>query len=371
MRGTKSKTRQQIQDETDRLKARINVYGGAASAVAYLETMEANLPGALRLVAEVLRQPAFPESEFQQLKQERIAAVERNKSEPQYLGFVELQRLLHPYPRGDVRYVGTPDEQIDDIQKVTLDDVRRFYAQFYGASDAKFVVNGQFAPAEIQKLAADLFAGWKSPSPFTRVADNYRKVAAVNRKIETPDKQNALFVAGLNAEMKDDDPDYPAMLVANYQFGGSGASRLFHRIRDKEGLSYGIGSRFSVPPKDDGASFMVYAISAPQNTPKVETSFREELARTVKDGFTAEEVADAKKSWLEEQMVARSDDDGLMDMLTVAERFDRTMKWQEELEAKVAALTPEQVSAAFRRHVDPAALIFVKAGDFKKAGVLQ
>jgi zinc protease len=121
----------------------------------------------------------------------------------------------------------------------------------------------------------------------------------------------------------------------------------------------------------DGASLTVYAISAPQNTPKVEASFRDELARTVKDGFTPEEVAAARKSWQDEEMVNRSDDYGLMSELLGDERYDRTFQWQAELEAKVAALTPDQVSAAFRRYVDPASLIFVKAGDFKKAGVLQ
>ena len=126
MRGSKSKTRQQIQDESDRLKARISVYGGGGSVTVNIETVEANLPGALRLVAEVFREPVFPESEFAQLKQERIAGVEANKSEPQFLGSVELQRLMHPYPRGDVRYTGTPDEQIEDLRKVTLDDVRKF-----------------------------------------------------------------------------------------------------------------------------------------------------------------------------------------------------------------------------------------------------
>ena len=115
----------------------------------------------------------------------------------------------------------------------------------------------------------------------------------------------------------------------------------------------------------------MYAISAPQNTPKVEASFRDELARTVKDGFSAEEVAAAKKSWQEEELVSRSDDYGLLSELTTVERFERNFQWHAELEAKVAALTPDQVSAAFRRYIDPAGLSFVKAGDFKKAGVLQ
>ena len=371
MRGTKNRTRQQIQDESDRLKARIGVFGGGGTVTAEIETIEANLPGAVRLAAEVLREPVFPEAEFTQLKQQRIAGIEANKSEPQFLAQVELQRLLHPYQRGDVRYTGTPDEQIEDIRKVTLDDVRKFYAQFYGATHATLAVNGQFAPPELQKLTADLLGTWQNNVPFTRVPTPYAKVAAANHKIETADKQNALYVAGMNIRMKDEDADYPAMLIANYIFGGSGGSRLFKRIRDKEGLSYGISSGFRVPPQEEGATFTVFAISAPQNTPKVDASFRDELARTVKDGFTADEVAAAKKSWQEEELVGRADDFSLMSDLLGDEQHGRTFQWQAQLEAKVAALTPDQVSAAFRRNVDPAAMTFVKAGDFKKAGVWQ
>jgi zinc protease len=371
MRGTRNKTREQIQDESDRLKAQINVAGSATAVVATIQATEANLPGALRLVAEVLRQPSFPEKEFDELKQQRIAAVEANKSEPMFLAQNALQRRLNPFPRGDYRYVSTPEEQIEDLQKVTLDDVRKFHAQFYGASDAKFVVTGQCDAAAMQTLAAELFGDWKSASGFTRVPIPYRKVEAANLKIETPDKQNSLWMAGVNIKMSDDDPDYPAMLIANYIFGGSGGSRLFKRIRDKEGLSYGIGSSFAPPQKDDGATFSVYAISAPQNAPKVEASFQDELARTLKEGFTADEVAAAKKSWLEEQMVTRTQEAALLTNLTVAERFDRTMKWQEALESKVSALSSEQVNAAFRKYIDPSSLAIVKAGDFKKAAVFQ
>jgi zinc protease len=180
-----------------------------------------------------------------------------------------------------------------------------------------------------------------------------------------------MFLAAMFIKLSDEDPDYPALLLANYMVGGSAGARLFKRIRVTEGLSYGVQSMLQAATKDDGGTFAGMAISAPQNVPKVEASFKDELARTLKDGFTADEVAAAKKAWLDEQAVARAQDQGLVATLVRRDFYDRTMKFDEAVEAKVAALTPEQVSDAFRRHIDPSTLSFVKAGDFKKAGVLQ
>jgi zinc protease len=95
------------------------------------------------------------------------------------------------------------------------------------------------------------------------------------------------------------------------------------------------------------------------------------LAKALKDGFTADEVAKAKKTWLDERAVARAEEGSVSNLLLTRERWGRTMEWDARLEAAVAALTPEQVNAAFRRHVDAAALSIVKGGDFKKAGAYQ
>ena len=155
-------------------------------------------------------------------------------------------------------------------------------------------------------------------------------------------------------------------VLANYMMGGSAlGSRLFHRIRDKEGLSYAVQSQFGAPTIDDGGNFVAYALSNPQNTAKVEASLLDELKRTLKEGFAADEVTAAQKSWLQERMVGRSEDGQLLGLLAGRLRFDRTMEYDKALDAKVAALTPDQISAAFRKHLDPAALTIVKAGDFK------
>ena len=372
MRGTKSKSRQQIQDEMDRLKAQMNVTGGVNNATFTIQTTEENLPGALKLAAEILREPSFPENEFEQVRKQTVASVEEGKSDPQALASQALSRHMAAiYPRGDVRYVSTFDESIEDLNKVTLAQVREFYQKFYGVSEGEFTVVGQFDKAAIQKLAEDLLGNWKSSMKYARPLNPYRQVAPMNQKIETPDKQNAMSLGAELVKMSDEDADYPAMLMANYILGGTFSARLVTRIRHKEGLSYGVGSQFSAPIKDTGATFAVYAISNPENAPKVEASLKDELALTLKGGFTADELAAAKKAWLQERVIGRSQDNSLANVLASHERFGRTMQFDQDLDTKVSALTVDQVSDALRHVVDLARLVYVKAGDFKKAGVYQ
>jgi zinc protease len=372
MRGTKNKSRQQIQDETDRLKAQLSASGGINFASANIRTLEANLADSLRFARELLREPSFPEAEFEQIRQQRIAGAESSRTEPNSLASLDLSRHMNArYQRGDVHYTSTIDEQIEDLKKVTLDEVRTFYTQFYGAGEGEITISGQFDPAQMQKLVAELFGDWKSASRYERIITNYAKVEPINHKIETPDKQNALFLVGMPMKMNDEDPDYAALTIAGTIFGGSPNSRLFQRIRVKDGLSYGANAGFSMPTKNDGGMFSASAIAAPQNMPKVEADFNEELAKALKDGFTADEVEKAKKTWLDERAVARAEEASIANLLMTRERWSRTLDWDIKLEAAVAALTPERVNEAFKRHVDPAAISIVKGGDFKKAAVYQ
>jgi zinc protease len=160
----------------------------------------------------------------------------------------------------------------------------------------------------MQKLATELFGDWKSPVSYERITNTYTRVEPINRKIETPDKQNALFLASMPTRITDEDPDAPALVIAGTIIGGTPNSRLFQRIRVKDGLSYGANGGFSVPTRDVGGRFSANAIAAPQNMPKVKADFNEEITKALKDGFTAEEVEKAKTAWLDEQKVARTEE---------------------------------------------------------------
>jgi zinc protease len=278
-------------------------------------------------------------------------------------------RLDVRYPKGDTRYAATLDEQIEDVKKVTLAEAKAYYADFFAPAEGEIVNSGQFDPDQVKKQLAGLFGDWKSTKPYQRIPDTYAKPEKFNVKLETPDKQNAMFMAGTLVKISQEDPDYAALTMGGMILGGSPNSRLFQRIRVKDGLSYGANSQFFVSAKDDGSAFYARAIAAPQNMPKVEAAFQEELAGIVKDGVKADELEKAKKTWLDQQALARADEAGLADTLGTLARWSRTMEWEQRLESNVAALTPQQVNDALKRYLDPASISIVKGGDFKKAGV--
>jgi len=105
--------------------------------------------------------------------------------------------------------------------------------------------------------------------------------------------------------------------------------------------------------------------------PRVEADFQEELALALKDGFAADEVEKAKKTWLDARAQERSEENRVASILMEDERWGRTFAWDDKLDAAVAALTPDQVNAAFKKYVDPSAFTIVKGGDFKKVGAFQ
>ncbi len=388
--GTKNHTRQQLAEEMRKLDASIAVSGGGgggggrggrggggggggavSSANANITVPVKNFAAAMALAAEMLKEPAYPEADFEQMKTQRIKALENPPTEPTQLAAETLQRQLSPYSKGDVLYNPTREEQLEDLKKLTLADVKKFHDQFYGASFGVLAVVGPVDAAEVQKFAAPLLGDWKTAMPYTRIEAKYKKADAINKKIETPDKANAQFEAGVRFKMAETDPDYPAMLLAGYMFGGPITSHVSDRIRNREGLSYGANARVAIPAEGDSAMLTATVSLNPVNGPKVEFSYMDELRKTLKEGFTAAEVAAAKKAYLDSRMVARSQDAALMMLLAQHEQQGRTMKWDEQLEQRIQALTPDQINAAFRKYIDPAAVSIVKAGDFKAAGVYQ
>jgi zinc protease len=132
-------------------------------------------------------------------------------------------------------------------------------------------------------------------------------------------------------------------------------------------LSYGVGSNVQASAFDKNGAFTTFAIYAPQNAAKLETAFKEEVDKAVKEGFTPAEIAEAKKGLLESRKLGRAQDAGLSRTLAGELFTNRTLAWDAALDKKISDLTAEQVNAATKKWIDPSKITIIKAGDFAKS----
>ena len=366
-KGTAKHSEQQLKDEFDNLKATVRVSGGEDNVNVSIETVKENLPKVLALVTEILKEPAFPEKEFEEIRQQDLAGSEQQLSDPQALAFLAMSRHMNPYPKTDVRYTPTLEEDMAETKAIKVADVKNFYKEFYGGSNSTVAIVGDFDEDAAKKLITEGVGSWKSPKPYSRLVKKHTDVPAKNDAIKTPDKANAMFVASLNLPIGDTDADFAATYIGNYVLGGGALSnRLANRIRQKDGLSYGVGSQLSAEAQDKSGSFMTYAIYAPENADKLEKAFKDEVEKILKDGITAEELDAAKKGIAQSRLATRAADRSLVGRLNNYQGINRTMKWDTEFEAAIAKLTTADVNTALKKYIDLSKMSMFKAGDFDK-----
>jgi zinc protease len=367
-RGTKKHTRQQLVDELNRLEARLVSGGDRGSVTFAVECKRRTLPDVLALLTEVLREPTFPENEFNVLKRQARTQREQGKTEPAILASLALQRRLSPYPADDVRYVPTLDESLARLETVNVEEVRKLYTEQLGGQHGEFVVVGDFDPEIVLRKMEDALKDWKAGVAYQRIEQRAAENVKPERiAIDTPDKANAVYFAGLMMPLRDSHPDNAPLELANFILGGEGlSSRLGERVRQKEGLSYEVESSYSADAQDKAALFHVVAICNPKNIDKVDKAILEELDKMCKDGITEAELREAKKAYLASLKQLRGTDAALAGILQSELYVGRSIAYYGELEKKIESLTIEEINNAFRKRIDPKKLVIIRAGDFKK-----
>jgi zinc protease len=316
----------------------------------------------------MLREPGFDAKEFELLRSQTIAELESQLQEPQVLAMRDVTRSLNPYERGDIRYDATVEEELQDIKALKLEEVQSLHANFLSGSQGEVSVVGDFDPAEVQEKLSGILSNWKSNIPYQRAAvaptlDLQKSI----KSIETPDKANSVYFATQQYAMRDDDPSYAALLMGNFVLGGGTlSSRLGDRVRQQEGLSYGVGSMLRANPIDEFASLSVYAIANPSNRDKLVETIDQEVRKLVKDGVTEQELEAGIQGFLQSQQLSRSRDGALAGLLATNLFAGRDMSYYEKLEEKIANLDVETVNDAIAEHIDPDKFIIATAGDFAK-----
>ncbi len=364
-KGAAGLSRQQISDQFDKLRAEVGFGASDQTLSASITTTRENLPAVIALTAKLLREPAFPADALEEVRRQWLSGIERQRKEPEALVANTLQRHGNPYPRGDLRYAPTFDEMMQDVKAVSAEQLKAFHRRFYGASNAEFTAVGDLDPAAVKKALEAAFGDWKSGAPYARMAQPVHAVKAERFVIATPDKQNANLLTSLALPLNDSHPDYPALTLANRVFGGSAASRLWMRIREKGGYSYDVRSVIDWNVVDLNSRWAVSAIFAPSNRGAVEKALMEEIAAARDKGFTQQEVDEARKGLLGVRRLSRAQDDVVASALALNLELGRDFSLSQKVDEALEKLTLEQVNAAFRRWADPARWSIAWGGDFK------
>jgi len=372
LRGTHKHSFEQLKDKLDLLKAEVSFGHGHGSpstvnvAQIHVKTVRENLSAVIALLGEMLREPAFAKKDFESLRAEMLSKLEEQLSDPIANASVLLMQRLLPFPPDDVRYTPTVKESIERLRKVSAVDLAALHKRLWGASAAQLSVVGDFDAAAVKADIAKAIATWKSPKPYQRIPLPFHAGMPGEDTLNTPDKEMAFVAAGQALEARDDDPAYPALTLFNYMLGGSPTSRLFLRLRQKEGISYGAFSQILAHPIDKSAFFFAGAIAAPANMDQAMTGLLAEIAAMVKTGVNDKELADAKKSYAKVWEGRIAEDDFVLGELNQGLFLGRTLTYWQDLNAKIEKLTVADVNAAVKKFIDPDKLAKVRAGDLAK-----
>ena len=364
--GTSKMSRQEIQDRYNALQASVSVNGGGNTVAISMSTVSEHLPALVETVLHVLREANFPDTSLAEYRQQMNTAIADAESQPGPLASRALARHDNPWPADDLRYTPTFDEWRANINALDRAALVAFHEQYYGAGKVDFTAVGDFDAGAVRKSLQQALEGWKQAPAYTRVSDPYRPVPPEKFQIDTPDKANAVLLSALPLNMQDDDPRFPALILANYLLGGSETSRLWTRVRVEEGLSYSVYSSARVSSYEPSGSWSLYAIHAPENSQKLERIIAEELKRVLEHGFSPEEVTEGIHSLLNFRKLGRTNDGTLASVWMRYLDLDRSFAWSEEQDEKIAALTPEQVNSVLRELLKPGLFSTAIAADHAK-----
>lgn len=368
MRGTKDLDYQQLQDKLDELRASVRTSGTNGLLSVSIETKREYLPKVLPLVKEIIRNPRFDAQELEVMKRQAITGTEAQITEPNVLASVALRRALSPFPKSNIRYVPSLDERVERYKSVEVEQIAELHRTHLNGNNGEITAVGDFDPEELATAAEDMFAGWNSDIKYSRIpTDAQTSVPGRIEEILTPDKANAIYYGGLQIRMRDDNPDYAALQVGNYILGaGALSSRLGNRVRQKEGLSYGVGSGVNSHPVDERTGLTLFAITNPQNKDRLVEVIREEIDKLLEEGVTEKELAAAKDGILQSNQLERTQDGALASILAGTIFAKRDMKYYADFEKAIADMTIEDVNAALRKYINPEQLVIFVAGDFEK-----
>lgn len=366
--GTTTRTKEQISDRLDLLKSSLSFGFSGQTLTVNVSTYKESFKEVMEILGDLLTNATFPQNELTKTISEYNTYLESSLNDPNSLAFIEVSRQTSKYPKESIFYTATVQEQIDAYKKIKQPELIDFYKNILGGNNGVGTVVGDLEAKSTAQILESTFGKWNSKSKYERAIPTYFETQKADKEYITPDKENAVAVGKISFKMTQKDADYPAFVMANEMLGSGGflSARIPMRLREKEGISYGAGSFVNVPITNDVSYWAYYAFLNPTKKNAVEIAAKEEIAKALKDGFTAEELKSNLVSWLNERKTRLGDDGTLMDLTNVYLQYGVPLEDYDTLEAKVKALKIEEVNAVAKKYLSLDKMTSVYVGDFNK-----
>ncbi|HST51777.1 MAG TPA: pitrilysin family protein [Pyrinomonadaceae bacterium] len=363
-RGTRRRGKLELAGALEQVGADIEFEADTFAVQIEARSLSEDFPALASTLAEMLREPSFPSEELEKLKQQTIAAIQEQQSDTRLRAYERLSQTV--FDEENPFFVHGGARLIESLGSITVEDVREFYEKFYGGRSLILSVAGGVRASDAARVLREAFEGFGGPeSVDVSVRDPEPRTGALREFVVVKDKANVDVLLGSAAPLRRDASDYYAAVLANRALGESTlSSRLGLQVRDAEGLTYGIGSRFRAPGLAAGPWYIAVSVN-PGNVERALESALNVLREYVREGIRADELEDEKSSAIGAFKVSLSTNAGLASALWNAEFYRLGLDYVERYPELVRAVTVEDVNAAIRKYFRPDHLTVVIAGDIE------
>jgi zinc protease len=374
MEGAESLSKQALADALSQLKATLNIASSPTGATITVVSDQANCLAVLKLLDSVLKKPLFDAAALERMRSASLASLASQLQDPEAQAddaIAQRNNLDQGLTPNDWRYRLSTEQTIAATKALSLAQIKQVYRDFWTTRYAIVSAVGTL-PDGLKPALETLLTGWHaSPQAakqtYERQINAHSANTAFSKRLQLNDKTNAVFAAQGAFAIKRSDVDYWPLQIGSYILGGDAfTSRIGKRVRVTEGLSYSAGSHIKVDTRDDKAVYDIYASFAPKNLAKVQLAMKEELARILKDGITAAELADTQAYLQQTLNQQRASDAYLAGHLHYQTELGLNFEIQTQHLERIKAATLDSVNAALRKYLSDLKLIEISAGDWTK-----
>ncbi|HSA84535.1 MAG TPA: pitrilysin family protein [Nitrospira sp.] len=351
-------TAEQVDAELEQFAADVSIGIGRQSGSASLDVLSKDVNRGLEIFAGLIRTPAFDPARVELARLQAIEGIRRRQDNPGSIVGREFAKMLYGVDHPSAR-----ETSLDSVKRITRDDLVAFHRNTIHPNGIILGVTGDFDREQIMASLRKVFGDWqKGAVPELRIPDVSEtdlSTPAV-RFVGKDTSQTHLRVGHL--AIKENDPDYVALAIANDILGGSSfRSRLFNDVRTKRGLAYSVGSRLNTGMHDQGV-WLMRAETKLISTQEVIERFVGNIERMRAEPVTDAELAEAKEAYVNSFVFSFSSPSAIVSRLIELEYDGLPKDFLQQLRAKVVRLTKEDVLAAAKKHLRPDRLKIVAVG---------